>query len=275
MKIIQTKNLKKSFGNKPVLRGVDIDVNQGEKLVIIGRSGCGKSVLLKHLVKLLLPDEGSVTVYGNDLATISKQDLFETRRRFGYLFQGAALFDSMSVGENVGLPLVENFDYSPAEVSRLVSEKLEMVGLPGIENLRPSELSGGMKKRVGLARAIVTNPDVILYDEPTTGLDPVMSDAIDSLINDLASRLKVTSVVITHDMASVQKVADRVIMLHEGHVHYEGTPAGLFESADVVVQHFVSRISADDEEILHEMADLTEKGKHGNAAEVLTSVKRK
>lgn len=275
MKIIQTKNLKKSFGNKPVLRGVDIEVNQGEKLVIIGRSGCGKSVLLKHVVKLLLPDEGSVTVYGNDLATISKQELFETRRRFGYLFQGAALFDSMTVGENVGLPLVENFDFSTTEVNRLVSEKLEMVGLPGIENLKPSELSGGMKKRVGLARAIVTNPDVILYDEPTTGLDPVMSDAIDSLINDLAARLKVTSVVITHDMASVQKVADRIIMLHEGHVHFEGTPAELFASQDVITQHFVSRISADDEEILHEMADLTQKGKQGNGAEVLTSVKKK
>lgn len=275
MKIIQTQNLKKSFGNKPVLRGVDIDVNQGEKLVIIGRSGCGKSVLLKHLVKLLIPDEGTITVYGKDLATISKQDLFETRRRFGYLFQGAALFDSMTVGENVGLPLVENFDFSGKEIKHRVSEKLEMVGLPGIENLRPSELSGGMKKRVGLARAIVTDPDVILYDEPTTGLDPVMSDAIDSLINDLAARLKVTSVVITHDMASVQKVADRIVMLHEGHVHYEGTPAGLFESSDVVVEHFVSRISADDEEIMHEMADLTQKGKHGNVADVMTTVKKK
>ncbi len=275
MTIIQLENLKKSFGTKQVLRGVTIEVREGEKLVIIGRSGCGKSVLLKHIVRLLKPDSGRVTVYGQEMGTLRDSALFDIRKRFGYLFQGAALFDSMTVGENVALPLVENYRFTEDEIREKVAEKLEMVGLPGIEKLKPSELSGGMKKRVGLARAIVTDPDVILYDEPTTGLDPVMSDAIDSLINDLASRLKVTSIVITHDMASVQKVADRVIMIHDGLVHFEGTPDRLFESNDPVVQHFVSRVSADDQDILHEMADLTQKGRSEKRPDSMTSIKKK
>lgn len=257
--IVKVNNLKKSFGTNQVLKGISLEVFQGEKLVVIGRSGCGKSVLLKHIVGLLNPDSGSVMVYGQEVSTLEKAELYKLRLRFGYLFQGAALFDSMSVGENIALPLIEHFHFSKEEVKKKVSEKLEMVGLPGIEKLKPSELSGGMKKRVGLARAIITEPEVILYDEPTTGLDPIMSDAIDELVNHLANKLTITTVVITHDMESVKKVADRVIMLHEGHVFFEGPPAGLFQSDNHVVKNFVTRQSLNDDEIAHEIEQLSRK----------------
>ena len=257
--IITISNLKKSFGSNKVLKGVSLEVFKGEKLVIIGRSGCGKSVLLKHIVGLLKPDEGTVICYGKDVNLLSKSELFRQRLKFGYLFQGAALFDSMTVGENISLPLIEHFNLSKAEVSKKVAEKLAMVGLPGIERLKPSELSGGMKKRVGLARAIITEPDIILYDEPTTGLDPIMSDAIDELVNHLTRALKITTIVITHDMESVKKVADRVIMLHEGLVHFEGMPSDLFKKEDSVIKNFVTRQSAGDHEIESEMQELARK----------------
>jgi len=184
--MIEIKNLHKSFGKNYVLRGIDLKINTGESLAIIGKSGCGKSVLLKHIVGLLNPDEGYVKVDGVSINDANKKELYKIRRKFGFLFQGAALFDSMTVFENVSLPLIENnFGFSKKEIERIVNEKLELIGLPNIQDLKPSELSGGMKKRVALARALVTNPEYILYDEPTTGLDPIMSDSIDELIKEL------------------------------------------------------------------------------------------
>ncbi len=240
--MIEIKGLHKAFGSKKVLNGVDLTINDGETLVIVGRSGCGKSVMLKHIVGLLYPDQGTVHVQGKNIHEISRKELYETRRLFGFLFQGAALFDSMTVGENVSMPLEEaNVPPSRAEMDKLVAEKLELVGLPGTQNLKPAELSGGMRKRVGLARALVTNPQYILYDEPTTGLDPIMSDSIDGLIKELAGRLKVTSIVVTHDMFSVKNVADRVAMMHEGVVYYTGSPDELLNSKDHTIYEFIRR----------------------------------
>lgn len=240
--MIEIKNLYKNFGEKQVLRGVDLTINEGETLVIVGRSGCGKSVMLKHIVGLLNPDDGTVIVEGKNIHSLSEKELYETRLNFGFLFQGAALFDSMTVEENVSLPLVESKNnFTIEDMKKSVAEKLEMVGLPGIEKLKPSELSGGMRKRVGLARALITNPKYILYDEPTTGLDPIMSDSIDELIKDLADRLRVTSVVVTHDMFSVKNVADRVAMMHEGKVYFTGKPEELLNSADKTIYEFIRR----------------------------------
>ncbi len=240
--MIEIKNLHKSFGSKKVLSGVDLNIHDGETIVIIGRSGCGKSVLLKHIVGLLSPDEGIVKVGGKIISELSEKELYEVRRNFGFLFQGAALFDSMTVGENVALPMVEsNTKTSESEIVKLVEEKLELVGLRGIQNLKPSELSGGMKKRVGLARALITNPNYILYDEPTTGLDPIMSDSIDNLIKELAEKLKVTSIVVTHDMFSVKNVAHKVAMMHEGVIHFVGNIDKLQNSTDEIITDFIKR----------------------------------
>ncbi len=240
--MIEIKNLHKNFGEKQVLTGVDLTINEGETLVIVGRSGCGKSVMLKHIVGLLHPDGGTVIVEGKNIHSLSEKELYEIRLNFGFLFQGAALFDSMTVEENVSLPLVESKNnFSIDEMKKSVAEKLEMVGLPRIEKLKPSELSGGMRKRVGLARALITNPKYILYDEPTTGLDPIMSDSIDDLIKDLANRLSVTSIVVTHDMFSVKNVADRVAMMHEGKVYFTGKPEELLNSSDKTIYEFIRR----------------------------------
>lgn len=239
--MIEIKNLKKSFGGKKVLNGVNLVINNGETLVIIGRSGCGKSVLLKHIVGLLKPDEGDVIIEGQSLIGIKKKDLYAVRKKFGFLFQGAALFDSMNVEENVGLGLRENKRYSDKKISEIVANKLELVGLPGIQNQSPADLSGGMKKRVSLARAIADDPKYILYDEPTTGLDPVMSDNIDELILDLANKLKVTSIIVTHDIFSVIEIADRVVMMEGGVVYFSGTPKELFESDDEIIIEFLKR----------------------------------
>lgn len=239
--MIKIENLEKSFGDNHVLRGVNLDINDGETLVIIGRSGCGKSVLLKNIIGLLDPDEGDVIIDGKNLNDLSQKDLYELRKNFGFLFQGAALFDSMTVGENVGLALVENTNMSKSEIADVVAEKLEIVGLPGIQEMNPADLSGGMKKRVSLARSLSTNPKYILYDEPTTGLDPVMSDQIDDLIKELSDRLKVTSIVVTHDIFSVYDVAERVAMMHEGKVYFEGTPKELVNSDDELIKNFLNR----------------------------------
>jgi phospholipid/cholesterol/gamma-HCH transport system ATP-binding protein len=240
--MIEIVNLHKSFGANYVLRGIDLTIPEGESLAIIGRSGCGKSVLLKHIVGLLMPDEGYIRFHGKVLGDLSKKELYKISRKFGFLFQGAALFDSMTVGENVSLALEEDSQVrSKSEISAIVAEKLELVGLPGTQNLKPAELSGGMKKRVGLARALVTNPDYILYDEPTTGLDPVMSDAIDDLIKSLNVRLKVTSIIVTHDMFSVKNTADKIAMMHEGRIYFRGTPDEMLESRDPVIQKFIQR----------------------------------
>lgn len=244
--MIEIKNLKKRFGKKEVLRGVNLSIKTGETMVIIGRSGCGKSVLLKHVVGLLKGDEGEVIVDGQIISSMSSEELYRIRTKFGYLFQGAALFDSMTVGENVGLALRENYQMNEQKIREIVAEKLALVGLPNIEQMKPSELSGGMRKRVGLARALATNPEYIFYDEPTTGLDPIMSDAIDTLIKDLAQKLRVTSVVITHDIQSVYKIADRIAMMHEGKIYFLGNAKDLAETQDPIVRNFVDRNSFHD-----------------------------
>jgi phospholipid/cholesterol/gamma-HCH transport system ATP-binding protein len=243
--MIEIHDLQKSFGDKKVLNGINLRINKGETTVIIGRSGCGKSVLIKHIVGLLNPDAGWVKVENKTVSEMSKSELYELRKLFGFLYQGSALFDSLTVEENVGLPLVESKNgFSRSEVDKVVQEKLEIVGLKDINNLKPAELSGGMKKRVGLARALVTDPEYILYDEPTTGLDPIMSDSIDSLIKELSKKLNVTSVVVTHDLYSVKNVADKVAMMHDGIIHFEGAPSELLNSRDPVIVDFIKRSGA-------------------------------
>ena len=240
--MIEIKNLHKSFGSNKVLQGVDLDIDTGETLVIIGRSGCGKSVLIKHIVGLLYPDDGHVKVEGKTVDEMNMKELYELRTKFGFLFQGSALFDSMTVEENISLPLVESKKkFSNSEIEKKVAEKLEMVGMSGVQKLKPAELSGGMRKRVGLARALITEPDYIFYDEPTTGLDPIMSDSIDELIKELTDKLNSTSIVVTHDMYSVKNVADRVAMMHEGKIHFSGTPTELLSSKDPIIKEFIQR----------------------------------
>lgn len=239
MALISLRGLAKTFGERPVLAGVDLDIERGETLVIIGRSGSGKSVLVKHLLGLIQPDAGSIVFDGQEVTRLKGEALYAVRRRFGYLFQGAALFDSLTVGENVGLGLREHGQRPEAEIAAVVRERLAMVGLEGIEAKKPAELSGGMKKRVGLARAIAMDPDVVIYDEPTTGLDPIMADVINDLIRELQQRLKITSVVVTHDMTSATKIADRISMLYEGRIIFTGTPAELRATEDPFVRQFI------------------------------------
>jgi len=240
--MIEIKNLHKFFGENKVLRGVNLEIDTGETIVIIGRSGCGKSVLIKHIVGLLYPDEGYVKVEGQKVDEMTMQELYTLRRKFGFLFQGSALFDSMTVEENIALPLVESGnDFARVELDKRVAEKLELVGMRGVQKLKPAELSGGMKKRVGLARALITDPDYIIYDEPTTGLDPIMSDSIDGLIKDLTDKLNVTSIVVTHDMYSVKNVANQVAMMHEGKIYFLGSPSELLSSNDKIIKEFIQR----------------------------------
>lgn len=238
--MIKLIELYKSFRDKQVLRGVSLQVQQGESMVIIGESGGGKSVLLKHIIGLLHPDHGQVMIDDCDLCACSDREINEVRKKFGMLFQGAALFDSMTVGENVGFGLREHTSLSPKEIQKRVSEKLEMVGLPGIEDLKPIEISGGMKKRVGLARAIAMEPEILLYDEPTTGLDPIMADVINDLIIRMKERMRVTSVAITHDMKSAYKIADRIAMLYEGKIIEVGTSEEIQQTKNPVVQQFIT-----------------------------------
>ncbi len=241
--MIEIKNLKKSFGKKPVLRGVNLNIESGKTTFIIGASGCGKSVLLKHIVALLAPDEGCIIIDGEEITKMNEKEIYRIRNKFGFLFQGAALFDSMTVGENIGLGLVENTNTPQSEVEKIVKEKLGLVNLSGTEKLMPSELSGGMRKRVGLARALACTPQYILYDEPTTGLDPITSETIDQLIYTLANNktLSVTSIVVTHDIFSVYEVADTVAMMYDGIIHFEGTPEELRSTNDPIVREFLER----------------------------------
>jgi len=240
--MIEINNLHKSFNDNKVLQGVNLEIETGETIVIIGRSGCGKSVLIKHIVGLLYPDEGYVKVQGQRVDEMTMKEIYTLRRKFGFLFQASALFDSMTVEENISLPLVESGnEYSRSELDKRVAEKLELVGMGGDQKLKPAELSGGMKKRVGLARALITDPDYIIYDEPTTGLDPIMSDSIDGLIKDLTDKLNVTSIVVTHDMYSVKNVANQVAMMHEGKIYFMGTPAELISSNDKIIKEFIQR----------------------------------
>jgi phospholipid/cholesterol/gamma-HCH transport system ATP-binding protein len=236
---IECRDVWKSFDDKRVLRGVNLTVEPGETVVIIGQSGTGKSVLLKHIVGLLHPDRGAVLVDGQNVGKMPRKKLFELRMRFGMVFQGAALFDSLSVLENVGLGIREHTGKTDEEITAICEEKLNMVGLESAGNKVPAELSGGMKKRVGFARAIAMNPQCVLYDEPTTGLDPIMSDVINNLIIKLSSELKITSVVVTHDLASAYKVGHRIAMLHDGAVIFQGTPDEIRETNHPLVRQFI------------------------------------
>jgi phospholipid/cholesterol/gamma-HCH transport system ATP-binding protein len=237
--MIKIVDLYKSFGTKPVLRGVDLEIETGETMVVIGQSGSGKSVLLKHLIGILKPDKGEIFIDGLEITRLREEELQRITRKFGMLFQAAALFDSLTVGENVSFGLERYTDHSPAEIKRIVAESLNKVGLNDIEGLMPFELSGGMRKRVGLARAIAYRPEIILYDEPSTGIDPIRADSINDLINDLKRDLSVTSVVITHDMVSSYKVADRIAMLYEGRIIEIGTPVEIQASSNPIIQQFI------------------------------------
>jgi len=248
--MIEVRQLKRSFGSQKILDGVDLRIENGESAVIIGRSGGGKSVLLKHLIGLLQPDSGDVLVDGENIGRMNERQLLRVREKFGMVFQGAALFDSMTVAENVAFPLERKRTLTPGEVSRRVAHALEVVDLHGTEKKKPAELSGGMRKRVGLARAIVYEPQIILYDEPTTGLDPIVSDSIDNLIIRVRDHLKVTSVVVTHDMRSARRVGNHVFMLHDKRIYAHGTPEDFFESQDAIVRQFIDGVADADDTLL-------------------------
>jgi phospholipid/cholesterol/gamma-HCH transport system ATP-binding protein len=237
--IIELIDVHKSFGKQKVLQGLSLKIPRGRTTVIIGRSGSGKSVLLKHMIGLIKPDKGQVLVDGQDVTIMDDRQLNKIRRRFGMLFQDAALFDSMTSGQNVAFPLREHTRASQDEVAKIVAEKLALVGLPGVEPKMPGELSGGMRKRVGLARAIALEPEIILFDEPTTGLDPLMTDAINRLIQETQARLGVTAVAISHDIAGAYQIAHHIAMLFDGKIIASGTPQEIQESPDEVVQQFI------------------------------------
>lgn len=238
--MIEITNLHKSFGSLHVLRGVNLTVNKGESMTVIGGSGSGKSVLMKHIIGLLFPDKGQVKVAGKVLNNLDEEGLNELRKKFGMLFQGAALFDSLTVWENVGFGLKQHTKLSDKEIRAIATEKLALVGLKNVEDKMPVDLSGGMKKRVGLARAIAMNAEIILYDEPTTGLDPITADAINDLIIDLRRKLGVTSVAITHDMHSAYKISDRIAMLYKGEILEVGTPEEIRNTVNPIVRQFIT-----------------------------------
>ncbi len=242
---LKMRGIKKSFGDQVVLRGVDLDVRRGEVLVLLGGSGGGKSVLIKHMVGLLQPDEGTVTLEGKVISDLSERDLSWARKKISMMFQSGALFDSMTVAENVAFPMQEAGLHDRDELSRRVSEALEIVHLDGQEDKMPATLSGGMRKRVALARAVVEEPCCVLYDEPHAGLDPVTGDSIDRLIKDLANEHGITNVVITHEMRSAFRIADRLVFMKDGLVYWEGTPDELKASKDPVLVNFVEGRSQD------------------------------
>jgi len=236
--MIKIVNLYKSFDRKTVLVGVNLEIHDGETLTILGGSGCGKTVFLKHLVGLLKPDKGKIYVDGIEITELPDEKLHEVQKKFGYLFQGGALFDSLTVGENVVFGL-KNYHFPQEEIKKRVEFYLSHVGLPGIENLSPAELSGGMKKRVALARAIAYSPKYILYDEPTTGLDPITVETISDLILYLQKTLKITSVIVTHDIKTACKASNRIAMLHEGKIIETGTPQEIMNSKNLLVRQFI------------------------------------
>ncbi len=237
--MIELSKVRKSFGDQVVLRSISFSLEAGESVAIIGRSGTGKSVLIKHLVGLLSPDEGAVRVEGQDLVGMSERQMLRVRQKFGMLFQGAALFDSMNVHENIAFPLRRSGLTDGAEINRRVESVLGLVELPGVGAKMPSELSGGMQKRVGLARAIVHRPQIILYDEPTTGLDPVVADSIDQLMMRVRDQYSVTSIVITHDMRCARRMGQRIIYLREGQVYLDAPAEEVFNSEDPQVSRFI------------------------------------
>jgi len=236
---IKTRGLQKSFRGQPVLNGLDLDVHHAETVVLIGRSGCGKSVFLKHLLGLITPDAGQIWIDNVSLNDLSAKERYRIRLKFGILFQGSALFDSLSVADNVGFSLIEHTQMTPKEVRMRVDQCLESVDLKGMGKTMPVELSGGMRKRVGLARAVAMKPEILLYDEPTTGLDPLTADSINALMVQLKSILAVTSIVVTHDMVSAYRVGDRIGMLHDGRIHQIGTPEEIQQSKDPIVSRFL------------------------------------
>jgi len=237
--MIEIQGLHKSFGANRVLQGLDLTVSKGETLAVIGQSGSGKSILIKHMIGLMRPDRGRIVIDGVDICCLSERELYDVRRKFGLLFQAAALFDSLTVEENVRFGLERYQDHPPDRIREIVLDSLAKVGLRDVEHLMPYELSGGMKKRVGLARAIAYEPEIMLYDEPSTGIDPIRADAINDLILRMQQELNVTSVVITHDMTSAYKVADRIAMLYNGKIVQIGPPDEIRDSADPVVQQFI------------------------------------
>ncbi|MCD5397384.1 ABC transporter ATP-binding protein [candidate division NPL-UPA2 bacterium] len=241
--MISIRNLKKSFRGNRVLDGVNLEVEPGETMVIIGPSGCGKSVLLKHIIGILKPDEGEIVIYDQDITRLREKELNEMRKKFGMLFQGAALFDSLNVEENVGFGLREHTNLSEREIKEIIREKLKTVGLEDIAGLKPAELSGGMRKRVGLARAIAMDPEIVFYDEPTTGIDPIMGDIINNLILELNNRLNITSVAVTHDMNSAYKIADRMAMLYKGRIIEIGSVEAIKNTQNPVVRQFIRGIA--------------------------------
>ena len=237
--MIEIRGLRKRLGRKQVLDGVDLDIRTGETVVVLGPSGTGKSVLLKLILGLMPADEGSIEIDGEEITGRRESELNQVRKRFGMLFQQAALFDSMTVAENVALALREHENWAEDRIEERVSERLDWVGLKNVGSAKPSSLSGGMKKRVGLARAIVLDPDFVLYDEPTTGLDPITADVIDDLIRSLQKRMGVTSIVVTHDLKSAFKVADRVAMLYGGKVVFSGTAEDVRTTRNPYVRQFM------------------------------------
>ena len=250
--ILEVRDVFKSFNGLAVLEGLSLEIERGSTVAIIGGSGCGKTVLLKHFIGLLKPDSGRVFVDSLDITPLKEHELRAVRRRFGMLFQGSALFDSLSVEENVAFPLREHTGLSESEIRKVVEEKLDLVGLPGVLDKYPSELSGGMKKRVGLARAIALGPEVLLYDEPTTGLDPVLADVINELILKMSRTLGVTTILVTHDIKSACKVADEIAMLHAGRIIEETTPGEIQNSKNPIVRQFILGRSEAEESLRRE-----------------------
>lgn len=237
---ISVKDVHKKFGQRQILSGASLEIYKGETMVVMGGSGCGKSTLLRHMIGSIRPDKGSVHVMGKNMANMSEEELDAVKKKFGMLFQSGALFDSLNVKENVAMPLREHTKLDENIMSIMVKMKLELVGLRGFEELMPAQLSGGMKKRVGLARAMVMDPEIVFYDEPTTGLDPIMAGVIDKLILDLSKKLSITSVVVTHDMKSVFRIADRIAMLHEGKVVQVGLKDEMQNTSNPIVRQFIN-----------------------------------
>ncbi|RMD47726.1 MAG: ABC transporter ATP-binding protein [Aquificota bacterium] len=239
---IIVKNLVKKFDKKEVLKNISFEVYKKEIFVLMGGSGSGKSTTIKHIIGLLKPTSGKIIIDDIDITKLSTDELIEFRKRMGYLFQEGALFDSLKIWENVGFYYLENTKMPVKDIYKLAQEKLSLVGLKGVEELYPSQLSGGMRKRVSLARAIATNPEIILYDEPTSGLDPVMSAVIDRLILKLRDEIGITSIVVTHDLESAFSIADRIAIIHRGVIYAIGTPEEIKQSDDPVVQQFINRL---------------------------------
>ena len=238
--MINISNISKSFDNRVILEDISFSIKNGDKIAIIGQSGIGKSVLLKSIIGLLNPDEGEIFINEQNINKISFRKLQKLRSKFGMVFQFGALFDSMTVGENIGLALQKLSNSDKLEINRKIEESLEQVNMKNTEEMMPSELSGGMKKRIGIARAIVLNPQYMLYDEPTTGLDPIMTDSINKLITKFHNKGKVTSIIVTHEMRTVKDVSNRVVMLYDGAIHFDGSTDDFMSSSDLVVKSFLN-----------------------------------